>query len=628
MNKLILFVATLFFFNISIYSQEELDGGGLLGEEDPSDPEPCYLDIHSISGEENPYVHTNEEYNYTFLWNNFACKSGDIDRVEWKFLGKTIKIENSIGTKISWSGYEANTSGTLSVWVYDAYNYLIGEASLPITFRPEPCPNKDSVAFAHSGFDGYEGINIASFGAQKTISTNSFDGYLYTWDVPEGIDIVDQTSTSLTYIPRRTGNFTIKMVSTTGNCVSFSAANFEVRSLCTTDFPLISLQNVEVYLDNKSGFYYIQDASGACYKVPMHCFTAQATAYLSNKIVNAQATYFDKNRVIVDMSKKTIPLGIEPPNVYESRNEGYYFPIYSANYKSNPKSFEQEIDNKSDGTFSISRFNWENDVNKGNGWVSSSKIDKVDQYSSAVVTHNPLNIYSVNKFDQTGFLVSASGVNVESSDNLSFESFESRNISSVAISSGWNLISEEAFVKDEKVNGLSTSHSGATHYNLSSTIITKDIQVDEQLKSGGFLVQFWAPAGLIFNVGISDNINQEIVNPVELASSGSWSLYEAFFNNTTLKDFSGKATLSIENSQNNLVIIDDIKTQPYTAEVSCYVYDYNNLRLKATFDNNHFATFFHYNVEGKLIRKSIETERGIQTLQENFYNLQTPGTGN
>ncbi|MBL4669491.1 MAG: hypothetical protein JKY30_09555 [Flavobacteriales bacterium] len=40
----------------------------------------------------------------------------------------------------------------------------------------------------------------------------------------------------------------------------------------------------------------------------------------------------------------------------------------------------------------------------------------------------------------------------------------------------------------------------------------------------------------------------------------------------------------------------------------------------ATFDDQHFGLFYQYNAEGKLVRKLIETERGMKTVQETQYN--------
>ena len=41
-----------------------------------------------------------------------------------------------------------------------------------------------------------------------------------------------------------------------------------------------------------------------------------------------------------------------------------------------------------------------------------------------------------------------------------------------------------------------------------------------------------------------------------------------------------------------------------------------NLALKAILNESNYATFFEYDNEGKLIRKKVETEQGIKTIQE------------
>src|SRR5262249_53576364 len=72
------------------------------------------------------------------------------------------------------------------------------------------------------------------------------------------------------------------------------------------------------------------------------------------------------------------------------------------------------------------------------------------------------------------------------------------------------------------------------------------------------------------------------------------------------------------------VFIDDIRFQPMDAEVTCYVFDPLRVRLIAQFDEQHFATHFQYNAEGKLIRKLAETEEGVLTIAETQYH--TPVT--
>ncbi|PHR22563.1 MAG: hypothetical protein COA38_17845 [Fluviicola sp.] len=73
----------------------------------------------------------------------------------------------------------------------------------------------------------------------------------------------------------------------------------------------------------------------------------------------------------------------------------------------------------------------------------------------------------------------------------------------------------------------------------------------------------------------------------------------------------------------NTIWIDDYRFQPLDAQMVTYVYDTNTLRLIASFDDQHFGLFYVYNAEGKLVRKLIETERGIKTITETLYNTPT-----
>ncbi len=63
--------------------------------------------------------------------------------------------------------------------------------------------------------------------------------------------------------------------------------------------------------------------------------------------------------------------------------------------------------------------------------------------------------------------------------------------------------------------------------------------------------------------------------------------------------------------------IDDIRITPMQSSMQSYVYDYNRLRIMATLDDNNFATFYEYDEEGALVRKKVETEKGIMTVSEN-----------
>lgn len=61
---------------------------------------------------------------------------------------------------------------------------------------------------------------------------------------------------------------------------------------------------------------------------------------------------------------------------------------------------------------------------------------------------------------------------------------------------------------------------------------------------------------------------------------------------------------------------DDFRIFPYHGSMKSYAYDFRTLRLMAELDENNYATFYEYDLEGNLIRIKKETERGVKSLQE------------
>ena len=113
-----------------------------------------------------------------------------------------------------------------------------------------------------------------------------------------------------------------------------------------------------------------------------------------------------------------------------------------------------------------------------------------------------------------------------------------------------------------------------------------------------------------------------------IAQTGEWSLFEARITNNLL----GALTPGVYDIGLNYnlapgsigedVYIDDVRIQPLDAVMNCTVYTKDN-RVAAQFDDQHFGVFYEYNREGQLVRKSIETERGRKTVQEQQHNVPT-----
>ena len=64
------------------------------------------------------------------------------------------------------------------------------------------------------------------------------------------------------------------------------------------------------------------------------------------------------------------------------------------------------------------------------------------------------------------------------------------------------------------------------------------------------------------------------------------------------------------------VYFDDIRILPTKGNMKSFVYDQKTQRLMAELDENNYATFYEYDLEGGLVRIKKETEKGVFTIQE------------
>jgi hypothetical protein len=136
------------------------------------------------------------------------------------------------------------------------------------------------------------------------------------------------------------------------------------------------------------------------------------------------------------------------------------------------------------------------------------------------------------------------------------------------------------------------------------------------------------------SAGIACKLNSFVNDQVQLSFTGSptvisfnptgpiidgWQRYDSIF---TVPAGATAATLKLVNSGSSPVYFDDIRIQPFNANVKSYIYDPINLRLIAELDANNYATFYEYDEEGTLVRTKIETREGIKTVTESRSALQ------
>jgi len=85
--------------------------------------------------------------------------------------------------------------------------------------------------------------------------------------------------------------------------------------------------------------------------------------------------------------------------------------------------------------------------------------------------------------------------------------------------------------------------------------------------------------------------------------------------------FVNNGVVSSNDPELQYCFLDDIRVQPAESAMQAFVYDWRNYRIMSTLDDNNFAVFFEYDEEGALVRKKVETERGIMTIDENRNSL-------
>ena len=107
----------------------------------------------------------------------------------------------------------------------------------------------------------------------------------------------------------------------------------------------------------------------------------------------------------------------------------------------------------------------------------------------------------------------------------------------------------------------------------------------------------------------------------KIAQVGDWNLFESVINTSMVTSLDYNVYLKLIHNGTEKTWIDDVRIQPIDAQMTCYVYDTDNLRLLTTFDDQHFGLYYQYNAEGKLVRKIVETERGRKTVRETQFNI-------
>ena len=244
-------------------------------------------------------------------------------------------------------------------------------------------------------------------------------------------------------------------------------------------------------------------------------------------------------------------------------------------------------------------------------WLKTNQIENYSTDGNPVQEFNAMNIRSAARFGPHRLPV-AMATNARYGA-IGFEDFENN-----------------AALPPNESQAHSGSRCLAVDPAAGNRLLLSGLLVDEELQRKGALLKLWVKtaldvpgcqlalldgAGVALPLGASLPLNET----TRIARTGDWTLHEVA---VPAGAFATPGTaFTVQARTTSPVSLDDVRFQPREAQGTCYVYDVKTLRLITQFDDQHFGLYYQYNDEGKLVRKMIETERGMKTVQETQYNM-------
>ncbi|MCB2411147.1 immunoglobulin domain-containing protein [Hymenobacter lucidus] len=334
-------------------------------------------------------------------------------------------------------------------------------------------------------------------------------------------------------------------------------------------------------------------------------------------------------------------------------------PYASYSYRSPAAPNYNNEPNFAAGTFSMLPFNWQSSARaRPRVWLPASIAEQVAPNGEVLQERDPLGVPSTAKFGyglatpwvsstnpdahsiatgSTHALPYLQAQNAETGSVL-FESFESLYGTGATLYGEDHLLLRATEVSSETAQRHTGSRSakllkqGSAGWQLS----LKAIPLTNRLRQSGLLVKVWiktqaltltSPQVVLAN-SLTESQSRATAPLRELVRTGEWVLYEARIPAASLNTLVlgenemlvPRLLLTGTEGNGAALWVDDVRVQPMDAQMTAYVYEPNTFRLLASFDDQHFALLYQYNPEGKLIRKQVETERGVKTVQETHYH--------
>jgi hypothetical protein len=236
---------------------------------------------------------------------------------------------------------------------------------------------------------------------------------------------------------------------------------------------------------------------------------------------------------------------------------------------------------------------------------------------------------TITNYNQNGnFVESKDNFNIKKSQVLGYDNSLPVIIANNA---SHEFLAFNCYEDDDTVLPNGDAHTGVKSKIIpsgSAVNVFGDLNLSSDVLNQGFNIKCWIKDMQTSNTaprtrnGYSIIVNTSTIRPlVYQAQTGDWSLYVTDFEANITGLSNGACTIEIKNDKSFDIKLDDIKVSPKKSQSNCYVYSADDFKILASFDDQHYALLYQYNAKGELVRKLIETERGIKTVTETQFNM-------
>lgn len=272
-------------------------------------------------------------------------------------------------------------------------------------------------------------------------------------------------------------------------------------------------------------------------------------------------------------------------------------------------------------------FDWKFNRNDPQHWIPGYHVQIYAPDGMAVETYNAMGIPSTEMPAYNNSLTQVTATNARVGDLL-FESFEKGY--PTGLESGLDPGNAGALISDR-------AHSGDKAWSLGNQWLP--IRRQSLDNTDDFVLKCWVMhesnainvAPMVVDTAFVElqmqnplNGHVRMVEPSAVTQVGHWALVE-FPMRDIKSQFGGvineiDLSLQLSSQPGRVAYLDDLLLAPLEAQVNASVVSPRNLEVIATFGPSHFATYYQYDAEGRLLREVIETEAGLKTVSENHYH--------